>query len=1140
MTQGSAGVPTTGVVSGSHLYQPDRTYTVTVTVFDSDGVQGSGSFQVVVGAPTVTVTAGPNQTVGAGAAFIPSRTVFTDNAAPDTDTATINWGDGSPLETVPASELHQPAAPGSIGTISAGHIYGCPGSYTVTVAVADSFGASNSGSFQVNVLDVAPTVTAGPNPHQSPGVPVSLSSTFTDPGFPVGGSAETYTATINWGDGTTSPGTLTTTPGGPGVPTSGTISGTHTYATHGDYTATVTVLDSLGQQGSGTLSVLDIPPTVAAGPAQTVNQGSPVVVAATFNDPGFEAGATAASYAATIEWGDGTTSPGTVTVKPGSTGVPTTGTVSGSHIYSDQGNYTVTVLVADDGGGVGQGSFTATVKDVGPTLAPLPSGTYVHGQPFTIVDSFTEPGIADRDTVVVNWGDGSTSGFDANSMYENASGVPTPFLVEPTATSPGSITVGHVYNDGNPQTVTITITDKDGLSSTVSALYVAVIPTTTTVISSTPGDVSVYGQPVTFTAEVTGQPGFATPTGTVTFDVNGVPAAQETLSGGVAQFIPSTPLAVGSDTITAFYGGAGAYTPSDNTAAPLIQTVNQDSTTTTVASSTLSDSSVCGQLVTFTATLTVNSPGAGTPTGSVTFYDNGASIGSGTLNGVLGNDQATFTTSALSVATHPITAKYGGDTDDQTSSSGILTQTVNQDATTTTINASTTSPSFGQTVTLTAQTTAKAPGSGTPTGSVSFVDLTTGNPLGSGALSGGVANLTISTLEPGGHSIEAIYSGDGNFITSTTSQNVTVTAGTALYVLSPSASGALEVTGGAGINEPGPLYVDSSSASAIVASGSASVTATSIQVVGGVNVSGGAKLSPKPVTGAKSVPDPLAGLAVPPVGPARTAVNLGGSSVLTINPGVYSQISVSGDAQLTMNPGIYEIAGGGFSVSGSGSVTGSGVLIYNAGSKYPAAGGSFGADNLSGAASVQLAPPTTGTYAGIVLFQSRDNTATISMSGSAVAKFTGTFYAPAALVAVTGGAEFEPDALLVNELQFQGSGSMMSPNVIVGSSSVLQGPLALAVTGQASISSGPGGTSPMNVSVSSSPTRSHRGAAGAAAPVTASDAASSWTVPLDLAGVSIDEEESSSLSDGELLTDVAISVIDSQTGDRLTARTKKA
>ena len=63
--------------------------------------------------------------------------------------------------------------------------------------------------------------------------------------------------------------------------------------------------------------MLDIPPTVTAGSNQTVNQGSPVVVAATFTDPGFEAGATAANYPATIEWGDGTTSPGTVTITPG-------------------------------------------------------------------------------------------------------------------------------------------------------------------------------------------------------------------------------------------------------------------------------------------------------------------------------------------------------------------------------------------------------------------------------------------------------------------------------------------------------------------------------------------------------------------------------------------------------------------------------------------------------------------------------------------------------------------------------------------------------------------------------------------------------------------------------------------------------
>ena len=55
-----AEVPPTGVVSGSHVDQPNHTYTVTVTVFDSDGEQGSGSFQVTVGAPTVTVAAGDN------------------------------------------------------------------------------------------------------------------------------------------------------------------------------------------------------------------------------------------------------------------------------------------------------------------------------------------------------------------------------------------------------------------------------------------------------------------------------------------------------------------------------------------------------------------------------------------------------------------------------------------------------------------------------------------------------------------------------------------------------------------------------------------------------------------------------------------------------------------------------------------------------------------------------------------------------------------------------------------------------------------------------------------------------------------------------------------------------------------------
>jgi len=582
VTQGSSGVLTTGVISGSHLYQPDQKDTVTVTVFDSDGEQGSGSFHVTVGAPTVTVTAGPDQTVGAGSVFIASQTVFTDNAAPDTDTVTINWGDGSAVETVPAAELAAAAAPGAIGTIEAGHIYGYPGSYSVTVTAADSFAASDSGSFQVNVLDVAPTVTAGPNLHQSPGIPVSLSSTFTDPAFPVGGLAETYTATINWGDGTTGPGSVRTTPGGPGVPTSGTITGTHTYATHGDYAATVTVFDSLGPQGSATLSVLDTPPAVTAGSDQTVNQGSPVVVAATFNDPGFEAGATAASYPATIEWGDGTSSSGTVTVTPGGPGKSTTGTVSGSHIYADQGNYTVTVVVADDGGGAGQGSFTATVSDVGPTLSAIPNGVYVSGQPLIIQDSFTEPGIADQDTVTVDWGNGTTSTLDDASTYTNAQGVVLPNIDEPTASSPGNITFGLLYNDNNPHTITVTITDKDGLSDSVTATFVPETTTTTTVTSSTPGDTSVYGQSVTFTATVTVATG-GPPTGSVEFydgstDLGPGSALSGSGSTATSTFTIST-LTATNHVITATYVPADT---TDYTTASATVTINVAPATLTV------------------------------------------------------------------------------------------------------------------------------------------------------------------------------------------------------------------------------------------------------------------------------------------------------------------------------------------------------------------------------------------------------------------------------------------------------------------------------------------------------------------------------------------------------------------------------
>ncbi|MFE2750354.1 Ig-like domain-containing protein, partial [Streptomyces scopuliridis] len=82
---------------------------------------------------------------------------------------------------------------------------------------------------------------------------------------------------------------------------------------------------------------------------------------------------------------------------------------------------------------------------------------------------------------------------------------------------------------------------------------------------------------------------------------------------------------------------------------------------------------------TLTATVAAVPPGAGTPTGTVDFFDGATLLGTGTLSGGV----ATFTTSALSVGSHLLTAVYSGDTNFTGSTSPVDTQTVNQAATTT-------------------------------------------------------------------------------------------------------------------------------------------------------------------------------------------------------------------------------------------------------------------------------------------------------------------------------------------------------------------------------------------------------------------------------------------------------------------------
>ncbi len=437
---------------------------------------------------------------------------------------------------------------------------------------------------------------------------------------------------------------------------------------------------------------------------------------------------------------------------------------------------------------------------------------------------------------------------------------------------------------------------------------------------------------------------------------------------------------------------------------------------TSLASS--SASSVYGQSVTLTAAVRAASSSDGTPSGEVNFLNTttGANLGSAPVT----NGVATLITSALAVGSHTITADYAGNSTLAFSLS-TLTQTVQQDSTTTSVSVSATTASFGEAVTFTAKVAANAPGTGTPTGTVDFFDTTTGDDLSSVALSGGQASLSTASLPPGGNTIKVTYSGDGNFLTSSASTG-TITVGQSIIVLDLSAGGALSLSGNASIKLSGGVFVDSSSSSALSASGNAEIKATVIDVHGGAQKSGNASFSPAPTTGALALADPLASLAEPSTSGLTNygSESLSGNSSATIKPGMYSAISASGNASLTLCSGLYIIEGGGFSISGNASVSGSGVTIVSAGSKYPSSGGTYGSITLSGNGSYNLSPPTTGTYAGIVIFQSRDNTKALTISGNA-SGMSGTIYAPAAQLAESGNAQLNA-SIDVDTLSISGNG----------------------------------------------------------------------------------------------------------------------
>jgi hypothetical protein len=234
-----------------------------------------------------------------------------------------------------------------------------------------------------------------------------------------------------------------------------------------------------------------------------------------------------------------------------------------------------------------------------------------------------------------------------------------------------------------------------------------------------------------------------------------------------------------------------------------------------------------------------------------------------------------------------------------------------------------------------------------------------------------------------------------------------------ILVLDPTVKDAFITTGGGSVTVTGSAAVlvnSNNPASAADASGGGSPTASSFYVTGGVN----GNFNGTVVTGYPPSPDPLAYLPLPsvPADGTMTVTNLGqGNKKYVLTPGRYANLPSfqSSDTVIFQqasagNGGIYYLDGGGFSSQGAtltmDPTTSGGIMIYSA----PSSQSSSQNINITGNASglVNLSALTSGPYQGILFFQNRTATQTMSVSGNGSFNLVGTFYLANGALGVSG------------------------------------------------------------------------------------------------------------------------------------------
>jgi hypothetical protein len=340
----------------------------------------------------------------------------------------------------------------------------------------------------------------------------------------------------------------------------------------------------------------------------------------------------------------------------------------------------------------------------------------------------------------------------------------------PTDHSSGSISVSL---PGGTHVITAavgTLSNFGGLSDPLVQTVNAATSATSVSSSVNP---TVFGQSTTFTAAVTSACSGSV-SGSVQFQVDGVNVgASQPLDGTGHASLSTSTLDAGLHSVTAvFTSNNSDVQGSSGSLASLVlpgQLVHPADTNTSVSSS--NNPSEFGANVAFTGSTTVVAPGAGTPTGTTQFTDNGTPLGG--PQGLDGSGNAGVSTTTLSVGSHTIGAAYSSNSPNFNGSSGSLTQQVNRARTTLTYNGDTTAD-FHDTAVLSATLTRTDNGAPIAGKNVTFSMGLEGCSQTTDA--SGKAACTIIPQEPASSpGVSADFVGDSDYLASSQSAPFVVT-----------------------------------------------------------------------------------------------------------------------------------------------------------------------------------------------------------------------------------------------------------------------------------------------------------------------------------------------------------------------------